>query len=122
MFGESSSVQVQNLHMIHDNSAEDSQTAGSSVTRITNSSAGTNTQTNILSSFAYNGDAGTLKAIVDGSDAGSITFSNADDSGTSGNLVITEESDYQFLSTAGSSTSFSSSIYSQDCIKVLKQE
>ena len=113
VFGESSSGSSPKLaHGFTDNSAEDSQTAGSSVTRITNSSAGTNTQTNILSSFAYNGDAGTLKAIVDGSDAGSITFSNADDSGTSGNLVITEESDYQFLSTAGSSTSFSSSIYS----------
>ena len=95
-----------------DNSNADSISAGSSVTRITNSSAGATTQTNILSSFSYNGDAGTLTAYIDGVDSGAITFDTSDNSGTSGNLVITEESDYQFLSSAGSSTSFTSSIYS----------
>ncbi len=113
VFGESSSGSSPKLaHGFTDNSAEDSQTAGSSVTRITNASAGTNTRTNILSSFSYNADGGTLSAIVDGSASGAITFSNADDSGTSTDLIVTEESDYQFLSTAGSSTSFTSSIYS----------
>ena len=112
-FGESSSGSSPRLaHGYTDNSTEDSVAVGSSVTRITNSSAGADTQTSILSSFAYNGDAGTLTAIIDGSAAGAIDFDTTDNSGTSGNLVITSESDYQFLSTAGSSTSFSSSIYS----------
>ena len=54
VFGESSSGSSPKLaHGFTDNSAEDSQTAGSSVTRITNASAGTNTRTNILSSFSY---------------------------------------------------------------------
>ena len=111
-FGESSTGSSPRLaHGYTDNSTEDSVSVGSSVTRITNSSAGTNTDSDILSSFSYNGDAGTLTAIVDGSADGAITFSNADDSGTSTSLIITEESDYQFLSTAGGSTSFSSSIY-----------
>ena len=112
-FGESSSGSSPRLaHGYTDNSTEDSVTVGQSVTRITNSSAGSNTDSDILSSFAYNGDTGTLTAIVDGSADGAITFSNADDSGTSTSLIITEESDYQFLSTAGGSTSFASSLYS----------
>ena len=94
-----------------DNSTADSVTVGQSVTRITNSSAGSNTETNTLSSFAYNGDAGTLTAVIDGSTDGSITFTNASDVGSDNGLEITSESDYQFLSTAGGSTSFSSSIY-----------
>ena len=112
-FGESSSGSSPRLaHGYTDNSTEDSVAVGSSVTRITNASAGSDTESTTLTSFAYNGDAGTLTAIVDGSADGAIAFSSADDSGTSTSLVITEESDYQFLSTAGASTSFASSIYS----------
>ena len=114
-FGESSSGSSPRLaHGYTDNSTEDSVAVGSSVTRITNSSAGATTQTSILSSFAYNGDAGTLRAVIDGDAVfgGALDFTTDDNSGTNGNLVITSESDYQFLSTAGSSTSFSSSIYS----------
>ena len=112
-FGESSSgSNPRAAHGFTDNSNADSITAGSSVTRITNSSAGSTTVTNILPSFAYNGDAGTLTAYIDGVDSGAITFDGDDNSGTSGNLVVTQESDYQFLSTAGSSTSFTNSIYS----------
>ena len=112
-FGESSSgTSPKAAHGFTDNSSEDSITAGSSVTRITNSSAGATTETSTLSSFAYNGDAGTLTAYIDAADAGAITFDTSDNSGSSGNLTITEESDYQFLSSAGGSTSFSSSIYS----------
>ncbi len=112
-FGESSSgTSPKAAHGFTDNSSEDSITVGSSVTRITNSSAGATTETSTLSSFAYNGDAGTLTAYIDAADAGAITFDSSDNSGSSGNLTITEESDYQFLSSAGGSTSFSSSIYS----------
>lgn len=112
-FGESSSgSNPRAASGFTDNSNADSISAGSSVTRITNSSAGSTTVTNTLPTFAYNGDSGTLTAYIDGVDSGAITFDADDNSGTSGNLVVTEESDYQFLSTAGSSTSFTSSIYS----------
>ena len=112
-FGESSTgSSPKAAHGFTDNSSEDTVSAGSSVTRITNASAGSTTDSATLSSFAYNGDAGTLTAVIDGNTDGSITFSNASDVGTDGGLEVTSESDYQFLSTAGSSTSFTSSIYS----------
>ena len=95
-----------------DNSTEDSVSTGSSVTRITASSAGSTTESSVISSFAYDGDAGDVIAYVDGASAGSITLSGSDNSGTSGNLTITQESDYQFLNSSGSSTGFTSSVYS----------
>ena len=120
-FGESSSGSSPYLaHGYTDNSTEDSVSVGSSVTRITASSAGTNTDSSILSSFAYNGNSGDIVAYVDGVAAGTITTSAGDDSGTNGNLVITQESDYNSLSTAGSSTSFSASLYSPNLYKGFK--
>ena len=120
-FGESSSGSSPYLaHGYTDNSTEDSVSVGSSVTRITASSAGTNTDSSILSSFAYNANAGDVVAYVDGVAAGSITTTAGDDSGTNGNLVITQESDYNSLSTAGSSTSFSASLYSPNLYKGFK--
>ena len=120
-FGESSSGSSPYLaHGYTDNSTEDSVSVGSSVTRITASSAGTNTDSSILSSFAYNANAGDVVAYVDGVAAGSITTTAGDDSGTNGNLVITQESDYNTLSTAGSSTSFSASLYSPNLYKGFK--
>jgi len=120
-FGESSSGSSPYLaHGYTDNSTEDVVSVGGSVTRITASSAGSNTDSAILSSFAYNGDAGDVVAYVDGVAAGSITLSGADNSGTNGNLVITEESDYNTLSTAGSATSFSASLYSPSLYKGFK--
>ena len=120
-FGESSTGSSPYLaHGYTDNSTEDSVSVGSSVTRITASSAGTNTDSSILSSFAYNANAGDVVAYVDGVAAGSITTTAGDDSGTNGNLVITQESDYNTLSTAGSSTSFSASLYSPNLYKGFK--
>ena len=89
-----------------------SYSAGSSVTRITNSSAGSNTESSTLSTFTYNGDSGTLTAQIDNSHDSTITKSIASDVGTSGNLSLTAESDFQFLTSSGSSTSFTNSIYS----------
>ena len=120
-FGESSSGSSPYLaYGYTDNSTEDSVSVGSSVTRITASSAGTNTDSSILSSFSYNASAGDVVAYVDGVAAGSITTTAGDDSGTNGNLVITQESDYNTLSTAGSSTSFSASLYSPNLYKGFK--
>ena len=99
-------------------------TAGDSVVRITNSSAGSTTSTNIISTFASNGDSGTLEAHVDNalSSGSSITKSISSDTGTAGDLILTAESDYQFLSTSGSSTSFSSSIFSPGLFQGFKAQ
>ena len=120
-FGESSSGTNPYLaHGYTDNSTEDSVSVGGSVTRITASSAGSNTDSSILSSFAYNASSGTLVAYVDGVAGGSIAFTGGDDSGTNGNLIITSESDYNTLATNGSSTSFSASLYSPGLYKGFK--
>ena len=112
-FGENSSGSSPRIAVGYtDNSSESTLTAGDSVTRITNSSAGSTTDSATLTSFAYNGDAGTLTAVIDGSTDGTITFTGDDNSGSDDGLTITSESDYQFLTAAGSSTSFTSSIYS----------
>ena len=112
-FGENSSGSSPRIAVGYtDNSSESTLTAGDSVTRITNSSAGSTTDSATLTSFAYNGDAGTLTAVIDGSTDGTITFTADDNSGSDDGLTITSESDYQFLTAAGSSTSFTSSIYS----------
>ena len=107
-------------HGYTDNSSEDSVAVGSSVTRITTSSAGTDTESATLSSFAYNGDSGNINAIVDGVSSGTITFSGGSDVGSSGNIEVTAESDYQSLTSAGSSTSFASSTFSPGLYKGFK--
>ena len=120
-FGESSQGTSPRLaHGYTDNSSEDSVAVGSSVTRITTSSAGTNTESSTLSSFAYNGDAGNVNAVVDGTVSGTITMSGSSDVGSSGNIEITSESDYQSLTSSGASTSFASSTYSPGLYKGFK--
>jgi len=103
-----------------DNSSEDSVTVGQSVTRITTSSAGTDTESSVLSSFAYNGDSGNINAVVDGDVSGTITFSSGSDVGSNGNIEVTAESDYQLLNSSGSSTSFASSTFSPGLYKGFK--
>ena len=120
-FGESSQGTSPRLAFGYtDNSSEDAVTVGQSVTRITTSSAGTDTETSTLSSFAYNGDSGNINAIVDGTVSGTITMSGGSDVGSSGNIEITSESDYQSLTSSGSSTSFASSTYSPGLYKGFK--
>ena len=120
-FGESSTGNSPYLaHGYTDNSSEDSVTVGASVTRITASSAGSTTETSILSSFAYNATTGDVTAYVDGDAAGAITLTGGDDSATNGNLVITSESDYNSLNSSGSSTSFSASTFSPGLYKGFK--
>jgi hypothetical protein len=120
-FGESSSGSSPRLaHGYTDNSTEDSVAVGSSVTRITASSAGSTTESSTMSSFAYNGNAGDITAYVDGVAAGAITTTSGNDAGSNGNLTIVSESDYNSLSTAGSSTSFSASLYSPSLYKGFK--
>jgi hypothetical protein len=97
-------------------STESTLTAGSSVTRITSSSVGSTIDTSTLTTYAFDADSGELEAIADGNAVvGNVTLSIADNSGTYSRtgifngLVVTDEEDYQLLSSAGSSTTFSSS-------------
>ena len=109
-FGESSSGTSPYLaSSFTDNSTDDTGTAGQSVSRITNNSAGTYTDSSIISTYAYNAEAGDLGVNLNGTLLDNTSFSSGDDSGTYGNLVITADDDYQFLTASGSSTSFSSS-------------
>ena len=120
-FGESSQGTSPRLaHGYTDNSAEDSVAVGSSVTRITTTSAGSDTESSTISSFSYDGDSGNVNAVVDGTVSGTITMSGGSDVGSSGNIEITSESDYQSLTSSGSSTSFASSTYSPGLYKGFK--
>lgn len=81
--------------------------AGDNVNRITSGTA----TAGPITTFAYNGDSGTLTANLNGSADGSVALTSGDDSGTYTSLVIDSESDYQLLNSGGSSTTFASSIY-----------
>ena len=82
-------------------------TAGANIERFISSNATTTT----TSTFAYNNKSGYLVAYInDASDGGadmSAPINNADN----GALVITDSSDFNLLSSTGSSISFNSSIY-----------
>ena len=82
--------------------------AGSNVTRTTSSST---LSTNTLSSFTYNADSGDLIALINGAADGTITMTNADNTGSNSAIQVTDEQDYNLLNAAGSSTSFNNSIY-----------
>ena len=81
--------------------------AGDSVTRVTSGTA----TAGPITTYAYNGDSGTLTANINGSGDGNVTLSSADNSGTYNSLVIDSESDYNLLNSSGSSTTFANSIY-----------
>lgn len=80
---------------------------GDNVNRITSGTA----TAGPITTFAYNGDSGTLTANLNQSADGSKAFTGGNDSGTYTSLIIDSESDYQLLNSGGSSTSFASSIY-----------
>ena len=83
--------------------------AGNSVVRI-DSGSGTVTA-GPISTFAFDGDNGTLAALVNEADDGNVTLSSANNSGTYTSLVVDSESDYNLLNAGGSSVSFANSIY-----------
>lgn len=92
-----------------DNTGGSTYTAGDSVNRTTATSGTIDSST--LSSFAYNANTGTLLSVINGTTEGSVTLSDADNSGTHTSLVVTEQNDYNLLDASGSSVSFASSIY-----------
>ena len=120
-FGESTQGSSPYLaHGYTDNSTEDSVTVGQSVSRITSSSAGSDTNSATLTTFSYNASAGNLHAVVNGDISGTIALSNGSDVGTNANLEITSESDYQSLTSGGASTSFANSTFSPSLYKGFK--
>ena len=92
-----------------DNTPGTSLTAGSSVKRVTATTG--NIDSNIITSYAYNADAGTLEAKVNNVVDGSITLSTNNETGSNASLTITDEEDYNLLNASGTSTSFANSIY-----------
>jgi len=90
-----------------DNTGGATISAGDSVNRMTSGTA----TAGPITTFAYNGDSGTLTANVNGSADGSKALTTGDDSGTYTSLVIDSESDYQLLNSSGSSTTFANSTY-----------
>jgi len=68
-------------------------------------------ETSDMSTYAYDANNGTLEAKINGLGAGSRTLTGGNDAGTYGNLVITDEEDYNLLNADGSATSFNNSIY-----------
>ena len=83
--------------------------AGQSVVRI-DSGSGTVT-TGLMPTFAFDGDNGTLTALVNEVDDGNVTLSSTNNSATYGSLVVYSESDYNLLDYYGDSVLFESSIY-----------
>ena len=77
---------------------------------LTNNTTG-QLETTVISTYAYDANSGTLDAKINGSLAGSRVLTGGDDSGTYGDLTITDEEDYNLLNAGGSATSFNSSIY-----------
>ena len=109
-------------HGYTDNSSEDSVSVGSSVTRITASSAGSTTITQAMGSYVFDANSGTVVATIDGTAAGSRALTTGDDSGTYTSLVINEEADGQFLSATGTGLSFTNSIYAPNLKKFYKAQ
>jgi hypothetical protein len=90
-----------------DNTSGATIAAGDTVNRVTSGTA----EAGPVTTFAYDGDSGTLTANVNGSGDGNRVLTSGDDSGTYTSLVITDESDYNLLNSGGSSTTFAASIY-----------
>ena len=90
-------------------------TGGTSLTAGTNVDLTNNTtgqlETTVISTYAYDANSGTLDAKINSVVSGSRALTGSDDSGTYGDLVITDEEDYNLLNASGSATSFNSSIY-----------
>ena len=120
-FGESTQGSSPRLaYNYTDNSTEDAVTVGQSVSRITSTSAGSDTNSAILTTFSYNASAGNLHAVVNGDISGTLALSSGSDVGTNANLEITSESDYQSLTSGGASTSFANSTFSPSLYKGFK--
>ena len=82
--------------------------AGNSVNRVTTVDP---VRTANQTTYAFNADAGTVTAYVNGSADGAISLSTSDNSGTATSLTIQSESDFNLLDTSGAATSFALSVH-----------
>ena len=85
--------------------------AGDTVTRITSSSGGTYIEASADDSYSYNGNAGDIKVFDGDTESGSLALVSANDGDSNANVQLINKSDYNLLTSAGSSTSFSSSVF-----------
>ena len=85
--------------------------AGDTVTRITNSSGGTYIEASADDSYSYNGNAGDIKVFDGDTESGSLALVSANDGDSNANVQLINKSDYNLLTSAGSSTSFASSVF-----------
>ena len=92
-----------------DNTSGATYVAGNDVNR-TISTSGT-IESTIIGTYAYDASSGTLSASVNGTTDGSRAMTSGSDTGTYTSLVITAESDYNLLTSSGSSTTFAASTY-----------
>ena len=92
-----------------DNTGGATYVAGNDVNRTT-ATTGT-IESTAITTFAYDADSGTLTAAVNGTGDGNRAMTSGSDTGTYTSLVITAESDYNLLTSSGSSTTFASSTY-----------
>jgi len=97
-----------------------SSSAGDTVTRITSSSGGTYIEASADDSYSYDGDDGDIKVFDGDTEAGSLTLATAGDGDTDANVQLINKSDYNLLTSSGSSTSFSNSIYTPNLYKGFK--
>ena len=80
---------------------------GDTVNRVTTGTA----TAGPITSFAYNADSGTLTAMVNGSADGQRVLTGGDDSASYTSLTIDSESDYNLLTSGGTSTTFANSTF-----------
>lgn len=83
-------------------------TAGATVDRVDAVSGNIETTTTTL---AYDADAGTLSALVNGVADGAVVLGSGSNAGTTDSLAIVSESDFNLFNATGGSVSFAQSIY-----------
>ena len=94
-----------------DNTGGTTLTVGASVSRAIYNQATISTTGNVTSSYTYNGNVGTLSAVVNGVIRGNVNLATQTTSIVTGNLGIIALSDYNLLTSAGAATTFASSTY-----------
>lgn len=97
-----------------DNTSGTTLSAGDLVER-TSTTSGAFTSSDIISSFAWDADNGTLSAIVNDTVTATISLDSNNNTGSADNGIaridLTSESDYNLLNASGSGVSFANSIY-----------
>jgi hypothetical protein len=94
-----------------DNTGGTTLTAGAAVNRATYNQATINTTGNVTSSYTYNANVGSLRAVINGTVRGNVNLATQTTAVVTGNLGVIAFSDYNLLTSAGAATTFASSTY-----------